>query len=408
MHLPDLARSSWQSLVRTRNRSILTILGIVIGISAVILALSLGESAQAYILSQMSAFGSDQLIVNPGPRTQMENPSPFTQNSLTLKDAERLLREPWLDAVSGGIYVTDDVSARGVTRNVTIVGALPDEIVIFEFPMADGAFISMSDVDSHSRVAVLGSKVADDLFGQDDPISKLVKIGDAQFRVIGLMKPMGTQMMQDMDRTVYVPLTAASDLSHNRYLEYIIVKTAIPLDEAQSRLEVIMREAHNIENPENDPVKDDFFIMTKADAVKSIDQVSGALQILLSSIAAISLLVGGIGIMNIMFVSVTERISEIGLRKAVGARGKDVLTQFLTEAVFLTVAGGAFGIILGSLLAWIAIQAINAYTPGWTFTVSVTGVVLGFTVSTLIGLTFGYFPARRAARLHPIESLRAE
>ncbi|MFH1077979.1 MAG: FtsX-like permease family protein, partial [Patescibacteria group bacterium] len=145
-----------------------------------------------------------------------------------------------------------------------------------------------------------------------------------------------------------------------------------------------------------------------ADAVKSIDQVSGALQILLSSIAAISLLVGGIGIMNIMFVSVTERISEIGLRKAVGARGSDVLTQFLTEAVLLTVAGGAFGIVLGSLLAWIAIQAINAYSPGWTFTVSVTGIILGFSVSTFIGLFFGYFPARRAARLHPIESLRAE
>ncbi|MCI0479256.1 ABC transporter permease [Candidatus Uhrbacteria bacterium] len=408
MRLHDLARSSWQSLVRTRNRSLLTILGIVIGISAVILALSLGESAQTYILSQMSAFGGDQLIVHPGPRTQMENPSPFTQNSLTLKDAKRLMREPWIEKVSGGIYVTDKVAARGVTRSVMVIGSLPDELDLFGYTVTDGAFLSMTDVDGHARVAFLGSKVADDIFGQDRAVGNLVKIGNAQYRVIGVMKSVGTQMMQNMDEVVYVPLTTLGDLSRNRYLEYIMVKTAVPLPEAQARLEAIMRDEHGIENPDNDPVKDDFFVMTKADAVKSVDQVAGALQILLSSIAAISLLVGGIGIMNIMFVSVTERISEIGLRKALGARRRDVLAQFLAEAVFLTVTGGAVGILLGSLLAWTAIQAINAYLSGWTFAVSVTGIVLGVTVSTLIGLVFGYFPARKAARLHPIESLRAE
>ncbi|MFH1078075.1 MAG: ABC transporter permease, partial [Patescibacteria group bacterium] len=375
MHLPDLARSSWQSLVRTRNRSILTILGIVIGIAAVILALSLGESAQSYILDQVSAFGSDQLIIHPGSRSQMENPSPFSQNSLTLKDAERLMRETWIQAVSGEVIVVDDVAARGVTKNVSIIGTLPDEIVLGDWQLADGAFITMSDVDAHGRVAVLGSQIADDLFGQDRAVGQLVKIGKTQFRVIGVMEPIGTQMMQDMDVVTYVPVTTLGDTTHSRYLEYLLVKTTVPLDEAQPRVEAIMRDIHGIENPGNDPVKDDFFIMTKADAVKSIDQVSGALQILLSSIAAISLLVGGIGIMNIMFVSVTERISEIGLRKAIGARAKDVLAQFLAEAVFLTVIGGGFGILFGSLLAWIAIQVINSYVAGWVYIVSLNGVI---------------------------------
>jgi putative ABC transport system permease protein len=404
----DLARSSWQSLLRTRNRSILTMLGIVIGISAVILALSLGEAAQTYILSQMSGFGSDQLIIHPGSRAIMDNPSPFTQNSLTVKDIKRLSKETWIQYVSGESIVMDSISARGITRNISIIGTMPDEITMFGYRLADGEFLSTSDIDGHSRVTVLGSKIADDIFGQDRAVGQLAKIGDAQYHVIGVMKPIGTQMMQNMDELVYVPVTTLGDTSHNKYLEYILVKTGVPLPEAQARLEIIMRDAHNIENPEGDPIKDDFFIMTKADAVKSIDQVTGALQILLSSIAAISLLVGGIGIMNIMFVSVTERISEIGLRKAVGAKSKDVLAQFLTEASFLTVCGGIVGIILGSLHSWIAIQVINVYSPGWTFTVSWKGVILGFAVSTFIGLFFGYFPARRAARLHPIESLRAD
>ncbi len=408
MRYHELIKSSWQSLLRTRNRSILTMLGIVIGISAVILALSLGESAQAYILSQMSAFGSDQLIIHPGSRTQMENPSPFTQNSLTVKDIKRLTRETWIQNISGESIVMDSISARSVTRETSIIGTMPDEITMFGYKLADGEFLSTSDIDSHARVTVLGSKVADDIFGQDRAIGQLVKIGDSQYHVIGVMKPIGTQMMQNMDELAYVPVTTQGDTTHNRYLEYIIIKTNVPLPEAQARLEIIMRDAHGIENPENDPVKDDFFIMTKADAVKSIEMVSSALQILLSSIAAISLLVGGIGIMNIMFVSVTERISEIGLRKAIGAKSKDVLAQFLTEASFLTICGGAIGIIIGSLLSWIAIQVINSYQSGWIFVVSWQGVILGFAVSTFIGLFFGYFPARRAARLHPIESLRAD
>ena len=408
MRLPDLARSSWQSLVRTRSRSVLTMLGIVIGITAVILSLSIGESAQTYILSQFSAFGSDQIIVHPGPRTQISNPSPFVENSLTIKDAQRLKREPWALAVSGEIVQSDQISARGVARNVSVIGTLPDEIALFGYTMADGAFISQPDVDGHTRSVVLGTKLASDLFGQDSAVGKIAKIGDAQYRVIGVLNPIGTQMLQDMDVIAYVPATTLGDVTHNKFFQYLLVKSAIPLIDAQQRVEQILRDMHNISNPENDPAKDDFFVMTKADAVQSIDQVTSALQILLSSIAAISLLVGGIGIMNIMFVSVTERISEIGLRKALGAQAKDVLAQFLAEAVVLTVAGGAIGIVTGSLLAFIAIQVINSYNPGWVFIVSWTGVILGFTVSTFIGLAFGYFPAKKAARLHPIEALRAE
>jgi len=408
MHVDDLARSAWQSLQRTRGRSMLTMLGIVIGIAAVILALSIGDAAQNFILAQVSSFGSDKLIIHPGPKTQTDNPSPFTEQSITIKDVKRLKKETWLSGVSAEIMQTDLLQANGVNKNVTVLGTFPDEIVIGGYATADGVFLSDADIESHARVAVLGKKIAEDVFGQERPIGKTIKIGKNGYRVIGVMKEIGTQFFFNMDELVFVPATNMTDVYGKKYYEYIYVKTAIPLDEATRRIEGIMRDTHGISNPDGDPVKDDFFVMTQADAIKVVDQITSVLQILLASIAAISLLVGGIGIMNIMYVSVTERVSEIGLRKAVGANRRDVLGQFLTEAVMLTVAGGAIGLVVGLLLSWLGIQVINYYSPGWAFVVSWVGVALGIGVSTVIGLTFGYLPARKAAGLHPIEALRQE
>jgi putative ABC transport system permease protein len=338
----------------------------------------------------------------------MENSSPFVEWSLTLDDARRIMKEPWAEAVSGQAFEGNQISARGVTRNISIIGALPDEVVVNDYGLADGVFFSMAELDGHARVAVLGSEIAEDIFGQERAVGKIVKVGDSPFRVIGVLDKIGSQFMMNIDELVFLPASAFTDLTRNKYFDYFMVKTALPLDQAQRRLEELLRDLHDIDNPENDPAKDDYFIMTQAEAVKTIDQITGALRILLIAIAAISLVVGGIGIMNIMFVSVTERISEIGLRKAVGARRRDVLAQFLAEAVVLTLGGGSVGIILGSALAWLAINIINGYLPGWEFMISWRGALVGATVSTLIGLIFGYLPARRAARLQPIEAMRAE
>ncbi len=385
-------------------------LGIVIGIAAVILALSIGESAQRFILSQLSAFGPDKLIILPGTKSmsELQNASPFVDQTLEYKDVKRLKKETWLDMVSAEAMQTDLIKGGDVAKSLTVLGTLPDEITIGGYSVDKGQFISDADVDGHSRVVVLGHSISDEIFGQENPIGKSVKLGSTSYRVIGVMQAVGTQFFTNLDEIVYLPGTTLMDVYNRKYFDDIIVKTPLPLPEAISRLEIVMREAHNIDNPTGDYSKDDFFVMTAEDAIKTVNQVTSVLQILLTAIAAISLVVGGIGIMNIMFVSVTERIAEIGLRKSIGAKYKDILRQFLMEAVMLTVAGGAVGFLTGSFLAWLAIQIINYYQPGWSFIVSFNGALMGFLVSTTIGLVFGYLPARKAARMHPIEALRHE
>ncbi len=410
MNYSDLVKSSWQSLLRTRGRSVLTMLGIVIGIAAVILSLSIGQSAQMFILSQISVFGPDKLIIHPGSKiqTELSNASPFVDETLTLSDYKRLKREDWVNQISAEVMQTDMVKAGDVNKSVSVLGVMPDELSIGGYSMKSGSFFSDSDIDSHARIAVLGSSLADEMFGQDNAVGRSFKLGTLGYKVVGVLKPAGTQFFQNLDDVVYLPSTTVLDAYHKRNFQYFIIKTSLPLADATSRIEIVMREAHSIDNPTGDYSKDDFFVMTQADAIKTVSQITSVLQILLSAIAAISLLVGGIGIMNIMFVSVTERISEIGLRKSIGARSQDILRQFLTEAVLLTMGGGIIGFLFGSFVAWLAIQIINQYQPGWVFIISYFGAGLGFVVSTLIGLVFGYLPARRAAKLQPIEAMRHE
>jgi putative ABC transport system permease protein len=222
------------------------------------------------------------------------------------------------------------------------------------------------------------------------------------------MEKAGSKGFTNVDKQVYIPVTAALDLYNKKFLSQISVKSSLALPDAKDRIRIALRERHNIDNPEDDRTKDDFHTQTQEDLIKSSSQITDILQILLTSIAAISLLVGGIGIMNIMYVAVTERTREIGLRKSIGARRADILNQFLVESIFLTVLGGIIGTVLGITLSWIGIAIINSFQDGWTFAVSLRGVVLGIVVSAGIGVIFGYFPARRASSLSPIEALRFE
>lgn len=408
MQINDLFASSYQSLLRTKGRSLLTMLGIVIGITAVILALSIGESAQKFILSQVSGFGSDVLFMESGTlEGQTNNPSPFVEQTLKHSDLRRIKRESWVEAATGNIFQMDLLQVDGKNKNINVTGTTPDDLIISNYKLKEGIFFAQDQLDSKAKVAVIGYDIERVYFGQGNAVGKRLKLGKTNYRVIGVLDKLGTKFFQNLDEMVFIPATTMMENYNYDTYQFISVKTPLPLEEAKFRLEVLMRELHNIDNPEGDLSKDDFYVASQEDAVQIVEQITGVLQILLAAIAAISLLVGGIGIMNIMYVSVTERIKEIGLRKALGAKQKEILNQFITESVILTLAGGVGGVVLGSSLAWLIIQIINGYLPGWDYIVSLQGVSFGVIVSTAIGLIFGYAPAKKAADLDPIVALRS-
>ncbi len=406
MTIADLVRSAFKSLLRAGSRSVLTMLGIVIGILSVILVLSIGEAAQRYIIDQIAVFGSDLVQIANGPKEPQagSTPTAFVKQTLTFKDYQALRRTPWVKQVVAGVTLNDVARINGEDVSVSIAGTAPDELVIYGTRIKQGQFFTEGELDGRARVAVLGFDVARNAFGQEDPIGKTISLNKQLFRIIGVMEEAGTKSFQDLDKRVYVPVSAAMDVYNRRFVQGISLKTDLALSDAIRRTEDFMRERHNV----SDPKDDDFHIQTQDDAIRNTQQITGILQILLASIAAISLVVGGIGIMNIMYVTVTERIREIGLRKSIGAKRADILGQFLVEAVMLTTLGGCIGILLGIGLTWLAIQIISSFQSGWTFGVSGSGVVLGLTVSTVIGIVFGFAPARRAAALSPIEALRQE
>jgi ABC-type antimicrobial peptide transport system permease subunit len=409
MHAQDLISSSLQSLGRNKGRSVLTMLGIIIGVMSVILVLSIGEAAQRQILGQISAFGSDLLFVRNGPVQSTGQPQQFPKESLTYADVKKLQTEPWASIVVGKVMQQDQITALGISTSAQIVGTSQDELRITTTPVAQGTFLTQPMVDEHARVAVLGSKIAQAAFGSENPVGQYIKADNVQFKVIGVMASAGSSGFLDPDREVIVPVTAALDLYNKKYLTFIQLKTTFTdLNQGKERVAAALRDRHNIDNPTGDPTKDDFNLVTQEDIVKTAGSVTGILQVLLTSIAAISLLVGGIGIMNIMYVSVTERIREIGLRKSIGAHRGDILSQFLVEAIVQTMIGGMIGITLGIVLSFIGISIIAQFQEGWKFGVSTNGVLLGLGVSAAIGIVFGYFPARSAANLSPMDALRRE
>ena len=410
MKLRDTLPIAFSSLLRTKGRSALTVLGIVIGIASVILMLSVGQAAQTYLLSQVAAFGSDLVIVTNGRGDEMRGGPPDVTQKLTLTydDFKRLKKETWVKNVAASVVSTDIATFGPTSKFVSVGGSTPDEPVMFNAEVDRGRFIQDEDVNAYANVIVLGAGISNDLFGEQNPIGQQVKVSKRNFRVIGVMKSAGGRFFSEPDDEVYIPVTAALRLYNKERLNFIMLKTTTGLDEAKDLVRVTLRETHNLNNPKGILSKDDFRVVTQEDAVRNAGIIGGILQILLASVAAVSLLVGGIGIMNIMYVNVTERTHEIGLRKALGAKRSDLMNQFLAEAVFLTIMGGLLGIASGLALSWAAIHIILQFQEGWSFVLPWNGIALGFGVSFTIGLVFGYFPARKAAHLHPIEALRFE
>lgn len=405
MRITDLVTVSLGSLRRTLGRTLLSMLGIIIGITSVILVLSIGQAAQGYILNQINSLGSNLLFIESGqPLQNGGTPSPIVKEVIKEKDYKDVIRQPWVEKSAAIVVKQDTATSNGQSINMSIWGTGQDEQSLYDLKLTSGYFVTKDDVEARARIAVLGYGVAQKLFGFDDPVGKSVKVGTTSYRVIGVAGKVGTRFGRDMDKVMYVPYTAAMDAYGLDTILEIIVKPTISTSQAVGRIQDIIRSNHNI----TDPNKDDFRVITQEDAIKITTQIIGVLQLFLSAVAAISLVVGGIGIMNIMYVSVTERTREIGLRKSLGAKQSDIRSQFLMEAVFLTTSGGIIGTLLGILFTWIAIQIILQYQSGWSFTLSPTGILWGVGVSMGTGLIFGYFPAKRAAALHPIEALRYE
>lgn len=406
MRTKDLLIASVRSLKRGGSRSILSILGIVIGIASVILILSISQAGQRFIIDQVASFGADLLFVENGSPDDAENISSavFAKEVLSEHDYNKLKSLEWMRLISALIYQQDVATHGGETMNTEVVGTTEDEVEIYDVKMQTGTFFTEEDVAARRRVAVIGSDVAADLFGFDDPVGKLVEINKQKFRVTGVIEPTGTRFLREVDKQIFIPFTSVLDLYGREFVMAFVMKTTLQVDEGADAVRVRLRELHDIDDPKND----DFRLYTPEDTAEITRDLTFALQIFLVAVAAISLVVGGIGIMNIMYVSVTERTKEIGLLKSLGARTRSVLKQFLLESLFLTMIGGLIGMALGIALTWLAIVIISFYQDGWTFEISTAGIFLGIGFSTMIGLIFGYAPARKAARISPIEALRYE
>lgn len=410
MTIKEYLQTSFIGLTTNKSRSALTILGIVIGITSIILVMSLGQGAQNLILDQVQGLGSKSVVVIPG--RQLEGPpTSVGLDSLKEKDLDALSKKynvPNAAYVIPVVFGSDLAAYREETFRAQIYGSNQDMPVIFDANPVEGVFLSEEDVRANANVVVMGSKVREELFGGEDALGQRIKIKGKTFKVIGVLPSKGASSLINFDDGVIIPYTTSQNyLFGIKHFDRILVDidSEENLDAAVEDVTRTMRQSHNITDPE----KDDFSIVNQAELAESIGVVTSALTYFLAAVAAISLLVGGIGIMNIMLVSVTERTREIGLRKAVGATRKNILIQFLFESVLLTMIGGIIGIILGALLSFGASLIItNVFKLDWDFVFPVSAAVMGISVSAGVGLLFGVYPANKAAKKSPIEALRYE
>lgn len=406
---------------RNPVRTFLTILGIVIGIGTVIMVLSAGAGFKSYIDSQIEAFGSNSITVETrvppttknragqgaGGRGGNAASQAVAITTLKVKDVEDISRISNVKNAYGAVIGQRIVAYKNISKNSFIFGASASRFEIDKGVIRLGRPYTAQEDLALAQVAVLGCDISKDFFGDQDPIGQTIRVGEYNFLVIGVYECRGSFGFSNDDQQVFIPLmTAQKKLLGIDYLFFILAQMKNPeLAEITAEdMRSILRENHDI----TDQAKDDFNVQTAAQGLDTFSTILSAVTLLLIGIAAISLVVGGVGIMNIMYVVVTERISEIGLKKAMGARNGDILREFLTEAVLLTLLGGVFGILFGAGLSYLVALIANSQGFAWAFQVPVTGILLGVSVSGIIGLVFGVFPAVKASKLDPIEALRNE
>lgn len=407
MTLRDIASEAYLALTTNKIRSSLTMLGVVIGISSVIVMIGIGQGATASVTASVSSLGSDLLIISPGASsTEGVRGAIGSSTTLTSDDADAIRDEiETINAVAPTVTSNQQVIYKSTNSNSQIIGTTADYATVRSLTVSSGSFIAEQNVTSYSRVAVLGASTSETLFGEGvDPTGNSIKIGGVVFRVIGLIESSGGSTATSSDYAVYVPMTTMQRyfVGSNSSSVSTIYAQAIDNDsmsQAQDAVTALLLQRHAIAVSSDA----DFTVTTQEDLVSSLSSVSRTLTILLAAIASISLLVGGIGIMNMMLTTVTERTREIGLRKAIGGKRRDISVQFLAESVTLTFLSGVIGVILGIVLA-------NILTSFGIITsiISWQSVVLSFGICVLIGVSFGFYPASKAAKLKPIEALRYE
>jgi putative ABC transport system permease protein len=416
MKFLDYFKTAIIGIKTNKSRAFLTLLGIVIGISSVMTMMSIGAGAQNLIISQVASFGSNNIFIEPGAWSEsMEMQSMMEElqiKTLKYEDALAIAEDPLIDKAAAFVMGTEIVTYKNESEKVSFFGTSEDGADVMDARIEIGSNITDWDVKSMARKIVLGSKLKEDLFGEEDPLGKTVRIDKTNFTVIGVLAPQGTQMFMNLDEVAYIPLTTAQKIILGRdSIQEIIARTYSEdkIDEAIYNIRLTLRDRHNIDNPSGDPAKDDFKVMSQEQTANILTTITTTITLFLSAVASIALLVGGIGIMNIMLVSVTERTREIGLRKAVGAQEKDILWQFLIEAIVLTLLGGVIGVALGFIASFaISRLAIYLLDPSWQFIFSLNSMILAFGFSSIIGLIFGIYPARKAAKLSPIDALHYE
>jgi putative ABC transport system permease protein len=404
MNLLESIQMATNTLMANKMRSCLTMLGIIIGNASTIATIGVGEGAQDFVTAEIQSLGPNVLFVRPGSPEADRRPV-FPPQTLVYEDAEAIAAQvPTVRAVAPELNSSEAILYRGNTLSATIIGTVPSYLNVRSFDVARGRFLSNLDLERNTRVAALGTEVAEQLFGKADPVGATIRIRNVSFQVVGVMQPKGSSFGMNMDRTVFIPLTTMASQLVGRTSPYGTNVTFISVsavDEAsvpaaQFQIENLLRLRHKIVD------EDDFTVRSQEELQNTLGSITGTLKILLAAVASISLVVGGIGIMNIMLVSVTERTQEIGLRKAVGAAPTDILMQFTIEAIILSVAGGLVGTAIGAGSIWL----LGLATP-LQATVSTSAVVLAVSVSGGIGLFFGIVPARQAAKLDPIVALRS-
>jgi putative ABC transport system permease protein len=404
MDIVESIKMATTTLVANKLRSSLTMLGIIIGNASVIAMIGIGEGAQKYIAKELESLGPNVLFVIPGNR-ETERISLDLPKTLVLADAEAIASQvPSVQAVAPEFNSRSLVTYRNKNTNVNVIGTTPGFLPVRQFDVARGRFLTNLDIKRSNQVVVLGADLAERLFENVDPVGQQLRLKNVTFQVIGVLQTKGSNLGVDYDDAAFVPITTMANRIAGRTspygieLTYLVAaaKNADSVDAAEFQITNLLRLRHKLTG------EDDFSLRTQKDALETVGKITGALTLMLTAIAGISLFVGGIGVMNIMLVSVTERTQEIGLRKAIGAREQDILIQFMIEAVILSAAGGVLGTLIGvggSLL----IGAVTPLQAG----VSPVAIVLAVGVSGSIGLFFGVVPARRAAKLDPIVALRS-
>jgi putative ABC transport system permease protein len=407
MQLTELFLESLTTLTLNKMRTGLAALGIIIGIGSVIALISLGQASQKSVQNQIQSLGANLLTISPGAqRSGFISGGQGSSTTLTYEDAQAISTSTSITTISA---VSPEYSRRAQVvagrnnTNTQIIGSTPDYLTVHELNISSGAFFSSRDVEAISKVAVIGPQVVTDLFGTGaDPIGQDLRINKTSFRIVGVTVSKGGTGFQNPDDYIYVPLTTAQKVlfgSTSLTSVSVEAKNQNVMTQAENEIGYLLLARHKI----TDPTLADFSILSQTDILGTINQVTGTFTSLLAGIAAISLVVGGIGIMNIMLVTVTERTREIGLRKALGATKKMVITQFLLESIILTGTGGIIGMFLGILTSFIIARIINV-----PFTISISAIALALVVSGGVGILFGWYPARKASNLQPIEALRYE